>query len=418
MPRGPLSSVMHYFRRLPSTPTAGELTDGELLQHFVDRQEEEAFEALLQRHGPLVLGVCRRVLHDADAADDAFQATFLVLVRKAGSIGKRESVGSWLYGVAHRTALKARAEAARRHALERKACEMPTVEPIADMAWYELRPVLDEELSRLPEKYRAPVVLCYLQGKTNTEAARLLGWTKGTVSGRLARARDLLRQRLTRRGLTLSAGLFVTALAQNTVQAAVPTQLAGSTLHAAAVVSGGTLPAAGVLPAPVAALTQGVLRAMFVTKLKVAATALLAVCVLGAGAGMAAHQVLISVHGDGSESQPQSDQELLQGTWHVVSDEAEGEAMPAGLAQTFRRSFIFTADKVALKAGNQMNDGVYKLDTTKKPKEIDLVVGDDTRLGIYQLEGKTLRLCLHAKERPTAFATTKGSRLSLLVLER
>src|SRR5262249_46510385 len=154
--------------------------------------------------------VCRRVLASAGDADDAFQATFLVLVRKARSIAKRDSVASWLHGVAHRVALDARAAAARRRAHERRGAAMPTEEMPPDGTRAEVRQVLDEELGRLPEKYRAPLVLCYLEGKTNDEAAGQLGCTRGTVAGRLSRARDLLRGRLARRGVTLTAAAVAT----------------------------------------------------------------------------------------------------------------------------------------------------------------------------------------------------------------
>src|SRR5438067_7096191 len=201
-PRGPVSQ-----------PADG--SDAHLLGRFVQHRDEEAFATLMGRHGPMVLGICRRVLRDQQDAGDVFQATFLVLVRKAASLGRPESLGNWLYGVAYRIALQARAGAARWRALERQVANVPAPEPVDEKVWDELRPLLDEEINRLPEKYRAPVVLCYLEGKTYAEAARLLGWTKGTVSGRLARARDLLRPRLARRGLALAAGGVAVLLAQH-----------------------------------------------------------------------------------------------------------------------------------------------------------------------------------------------------------
>src|SRR5262249_49644610 len=153
--------------------------------------------ALLQRHGPMVLGVCRRVVGDSHAAEDAFQATFLVLARRAAAIRKQESVGSWLFGVAQRIAMQARAPAAAQRERERQAATMPRSEPLDELTWQELRAVLDEEVGRLPEKYRAAVVLCHLEGKTYEQAARELGCPKSTLAKRVGKAHELLRGRLT-----------------------------------------------------------------------------------------------------------------------------------------------------------------------------------------------------------------------------
>jgi RNA polymerase sigma factor (sigma-70 family) len=265
MPAGELNTVLRYLHQVAALRSSGEVSDGALLERFAARGEEAAFEALLGRHGPMVLGTVRRVLGDAHDAEDAFQATFLVLVRSARSVGKAGSVGSWLHGVAHRTALKALAARAARRKHERRVAVMANNGPEA--AWGELRQVLDEEVGRLPEACRGPFVLCYLEGKTYDEAARLLGCPKGTVSTRLTRARELLRARLTRRGLALSAGLLTTALSQNAAPA-VPPALTSATLSAAA---------AAAAPPQVAALAEGVLRAMLVSKCKVATAVLLAV---------------------------------------------------------------------------------------------------------------------------------------------
>src|SRR5262245_37708928 len=175
------------------TPPEG---DGPLLARFVACRDEAAFAALVRRHGPLVLGVCRRVLRHAQDAEDAFQATFLVLVRKAASIVPRERGANWIYGVAHQTALKARATAARRKGRERQVTGMPEPAVAEQDHWRDLQPLLDEELSRLPDKYRSVIVLCDLEGKSRKETARQLGCPEGTVAGRLARARAMLAKRL------------------------------------------------------------------------------------------------------------------------------------------------------------------------------------------------------------------------------
>jgi RNA polymerase sigma factor (sigma-70 family) len=289
MARGQLTPVLRFLRAL-APAHGGDTPDAELLGRFATRRDADAFTALLRRHGPMVLGVCRRLLSDAHDAEDAFQATFLVLVRRAHSLGTPELLGNWLYGVASRIALKAKADAARRRTRERRLTEGAAAESAPDLAWADLRPVLDEEVSRLPARYRAPFVLCYLDGKTNEEAARLLGCPKGTVLSRLAWARRRLRARLTRRGVTLSATLFAAALAPGETLAAVPQALMSSTVRAALLGAAGRAAAAGVISLEVAALTKGVLKAMLLGKLKLAVLFLLAVGLVAAGTGLLAHR--------------------------------------------------------------------------------------------------------------------------------
>jgi RNA polymerase sigma factor (sigma-70 family) len=232
--------------RHESTSPAAELSDEILLERFLtgERLEsQEAFQALVVRHGPMVLGICRHVLNQDHDAEDAFQATFLVLARKGGSIRNRKVLSGWLHEVAYRIAVKSRASTVRRRTLERQGIAMlpPAVEPNNQdekAGWNELRPVLHEEVNRLPEKYRIPVILSYMEGKTNEEVAELLQWPVGTVKGRLSRARDLLRSRLTRRGLALSAAFLVTALSQGRVFAeVVPAELVKKTVRLAITLS-------------------------------------------------------------------------------------------------------------------------------------------------------------------------------------
>jgi HlyD family secretion protein len=190
----------------------GSLTDDRLVERFLEQQDQAAFELLVWRHGPMVLRVCRRVLRNSHSAEDAFQAVFLTLATKAEAIGKRESVGNWLYKVAFRIALRARDGSTRRATRERPLADSlvadQTGNPAEAAAWRELGPLLDAEVNRLPEKYRAAFILCCMQGKTNEEAATELGCPKGTVLSRLARARERLRERLNRRGLALSGAVF------------------------------------------------------------------------------------------------------------------------------------------------------------------------------------------------------------------
>src|SRR5262245_42697302 len=195
MNNGRLGTFLRQLRRVTAPKAAGGLSDAELLERWLTQHDQAAFEVLVWRYGPLVLGVCRRLLRDGDA-EDAFQATFLALVRKAASIGRRERVGSWLYKVAYRVALRA----ARTVRTAPPLPEVPVAGGEAEVMWRDLRAVLDEEVNRLPEKYRTAFVLCHLQGLTNAEAARALGCPLGTVLSRLSWARERLRQRLTRRG--------------------------------------------------------------------------------------------------------------------------------------------------------------------------------------------------------------------------
>jgi RNA polymerase sigma factor (sigma-70 family) len=271
-----LGKVLDHVRQALRRPSGG-VTDSDLLARFVATRDEEAFAALVERHGPLVLGVCRRVLGNYHDAEDAFQAAFLVLATRARAVAKRDSVGSWLYVVAYRTALEARSANARRRARERQVEHLPhpEVAPAEPQDW---RPLLDQELSRLPDKYRAPVVLCDLEGKTYQEAACLLGVAVGTLSSRLAAARKRLAGRLARTGLALSGGALAAALPQGAT-GQVPAALVSSTARAAALVAAGHLAA---VATPAAVLSRGVLKAMFMTKLKVA-LALVLVVALGAG---------------------------------------------------------------------------------------------------------------------------------------
>src|SRR6516225_7843406 len=211
------------------------LTDAQLLERFAAQRDEEAFEAILYRHGPLVFGVCRRLLPDLHDVEDAFQATFLILTRKAAGISQRALLGNWLYGVAYKVAAKARMTALRRRGRETPQADLAVLPDGEHAVEPDLAPLLHEELQRLPDRYRGPVVLCYLQGKTNAEAADQLHWPVGTVKSRLNRARELLRKRLARRGVVLTAGL----LAAHTLTAPAPAALLEGTFRAALLFAAG-----------------------------------------------------------------------------------------------------------------------------------------------------------------------------------
>ncbi|HYV38794.1 MAG TPA: RNA polymerase sigma factor, partial [Gemmataceae bacterium] len=207
--------------------------DRELLRDFIENHTEAAFAAILDRHGPMVLGLCRRQLGDAHLAEDVLQATFLVLARKARSIRRRESLASWLYGVATRLSRQARLAEAARSKRERQAASEHGQSSAGDPVWDDLLRVLDEELQRLPERYRQPLLLCYLEGRTQDEAAKHLGWSLITLRRRLEKGRDLLRTRMTTRGATLGAGLFAGFLAPSIVSAALKSELRRAVVTAA-----------------------------------------------------------------------------------------------------------------------------------------------------------------------------------------
>jgi len=282
-----VNAAVRYLRTLFDKGASAALSDGQLLERYVAQGEESLLEALVLRHGPMVWGVCRRVLGDHHDAEEAFQATFLVLTRRAASVMPREKVGNWLYGVAYQTARKARATRARRRMRESDAPDAPEPVAAARGGQDDLAEVLDHELNRLPDKYRTPVILCELEGKSHGEAAERLGWPIGTVSGRLSRARAILAKRLTRRGLLPAGGSLAVVLALNpeSAPAGVSASLLSSTMETARLFADGQ--AVTVVSARVIALTREVLKAMYLSKIKktfgIAAAALLALTLTGAG---------------------------------------------------------------------------------------------------------------------------------------
>ena len=299
----PNGTAMRQLTTLFTVGVTGELSDGQLLERFatlVGEAADLAFGALVERHGPMVLRACRSVLRDEHAAHDAFQATFLVLARKARSLWVRDSLGPWLHSVAFRVARRADSSSERRRKHERRWGER------AARMWAgggggddgELREAIHEEIERLPERYRAPVVLCDLEGRTHEQAARLLGWPVGTVKSRQSRGRDRLRSRLIRRGLAPSAALGAW-LGDEAIDASVASALTNSMAHTATRVATGPVALeAGAVSARVAALTKEVLMGFALEKLKVAALALLAITVAMVGAGGLAARVSDDPPGD------------------------------------------------------------------------------------------------------------------------
>jgi RNA polymerase sigma-70 factor (ECF subfamily) len=429
---GALATFLQNLRCSVCRPDGSVLTDGELLECFIARKDEAAFEALVRIHGPMVLGVCRRVAGNEEDAEDAFQATFLVLVRRAASIRPRGMVGNWLYGVANNTALKAKAMSDRRRAKEREAAARPSPDvPPPDGS--QLRAVLDHELRALPDKYRAPVVLCDLEGVSIREASRQLGCPPGTVGTRLARGRRILAARLTRRGLACSSGLIAAALSETAAAAWVPAPLVGSTVKAAALVAVGRAAAGGVVRPEVAAITQGVLRAMLWTKLTTIAGGVFAATLTAVVVGVAADRPAVGgagptqpagpVFAAAADDKPKADNDKLDGSWVAESREHGGKKMSEELVRKCK--VVISGDKITLVGltnGSKEDgiEGTFKLDPAGKPKAIDIRFPDWVDVvGIYELDGDSLKLCIvesAGNNRPTEFKGT-GKRF-LMVLKR
>lgn len=284
MPRGNDRAVTHHLHRLFTHGSVAGLSSEQLLERFLSRRDESAFAALVARHGPMVLGVCRRHLSDSHDVEDAFQATFLVLVRKAASLRERQLLDHWLYAVAYRIAVRARARGNRIRSRELIDVELEAEDGVAWSELGDLKEVIDREVSRLPLKFRAPVVLCYFEGRSNEEAANQLGCPVGTIRSRLARARERLRTRLSRLGFGPSPALLEAVLSPAEASAFVSRSLLESTvLHASAFATRNASAYAAV-PCSVLTLSEGVLSTMFLTKLKLSAAGVLLFGVLAAGA--------------------------------------------------------------------------------------------------------------------------------------
>ena len=287
MAKAAMSPILQTILSMVDDQRVKELCDRELLRRFVVEHDEGAFQTILHRHGPVVFNVCRIMLANQADAEDAFQATFLVFARKAVGIRKATSLGSWLYGVAYRIALKSQAEFAKR---KKHECLVPTrefVESADDLTWRDVKAVIHRELNGLPERYRAILVLCYLEGKTQDEVAHQLKLPKGTLKGRLERGRELLRARLVRRGFGPAAVLVASGWSA-TESAAMPLTLVESTARMVASLAA-ERGVSGFVSAKVVALTEGVVKAMFITKLRTMIVMLLALGMVGSGIGVRAY---------------------------------------------------------------------------------------------------------------------------------
>jgi RNA polymerase sigma factor (sigma-70 family) len=358
--------------------------DAALLERFASQRDEAAFAALVRRYGPAVMGVCRSILGDEHAAEDAFQATFLVLARRAGSLRNPAKLGAWLNGVARKAARKARAQNLRRIARERSAAVPEATAMAFEPEMAEVPAVVDEELQRLPDEYRQPVVLCCVEGRTTSEAALALGWPRGTVGTRLARARALLRSRLTRRGVVLSVPVS-TALADATARAAVSFASRRA--------------ADGMVPASAAALADSVLQGMLMTKIEVGLAVVLTAGVIAVGGSR------LAARGPGDEppraaettaaNNPNDDR--LLGFWVLTDAAVNGESSPTLTDALNGTQWQILKDwtSVIARDGSRV-DYNSTIDPSKDPKQIDLKPQKPgqgrTINGIYVREGETLKV--------------------------
>jgi RNA polymerase sigma factor (sigma-70 family) len=377
-------------------------TDRQLLERFVADADEDAFAKLVYRHGPMVLGVCRQILRRENDAEDAFQATFLVLSRKADTIRGAEALPNWLYGVARRLATRSKVAIARRHAREVPLVELPTPQRAPATDFEELAPVLHEEIGRLPDKYRIPFVLCYLDGKTNEEAARQLGCPSGTVFSRLARAREQLRGRLRRRGVVITSSVFITTLStlSQEASATAPPQLATTTVRRAIRFASGKPSGAAKIPNEIRELAEWGVRSFPSRRLQVAVAVAVLLGLFALIGG------LVLVLRGGAEK---SIAEQLQGTWRMKSMVINGVPAPPLFLQT---TLTFQGNRMTLAQAT----GTFRIDADKNPMHIDWVRPDGTSRGILELRENTLTIAVGLDARPADLAP--GPRNSIMVFER
>jgi RNA polymerase sigma factor (sigma-70 family) len=419
--------VLRFIRKIAVREQFARLADGELLKRFVESRDEEAFAVIVRRHGLMVLRVCLQLLGNEHDAEDAFQATFLVLAGKAASVKKQESVGSWLFGVASHAAADLKRKHARRRSHETQARQGSVTDPLSVITLREAQTILNEELARLPEKYRAPLVLCSLEGLTKDEAARQLGMPSGKLKDRLEQARKRLRVRLASRGLTLSGAFVASVFSEQLSTAAIPAGLLNSTVQAATSVAAGSA-VGSVVSAKVAILAEGVLKTMLLCKLKNGLTLLIVAGMFACGVGALTYSVLAeSKPTDQHAEKQRTDKDKIQGTWFLVSAVVEGEDRTNGIEKEAHKR-IFKGDEFTIERADQPGNHVkvqYQIDADKKPKTIDMVPGDGPDKGktvpaIYKIAGDALTICEGdvGRNRPTEFSSTAENGWILLVFKR
>jgi RNA polymerase sigma factor (sigma-70 family) len=417
--RGRFADVEGAMQDVAGPSSQSEPTDERLLRDYVASQDAGAFAAIMRRHGGMVSGVCRLVLGREQDVEDAFQATFLVLLRKAPSLSRPNLLGNWLYGVAYRISSKIRSANIRQRTREAPMVDLPAPDANDDTSWRDLRPVFDDELRRLPQRYRRPIVLFYLEGKSAGEVATALGLPRGTVLSQLARGREQLRIRLSRRNLALSVGVFASLLERTaSCDAAVPDRLLDLGMQ--------TLPASGAgVSAQARLLAQQVLKDMLRRRLWTIGSPLFA-ALLAPWVGFLSYGPVrvppvavapVAV----VQAEARSDLDGLQGDWQVVAVEQGGRVLP-------KDQFPFTSlkirdDTIVHEGGpHHLLKARFRLHPEQQPKALDMEsegYHGDIYHAIYALEGDTLTICRpDDATRPTEFASSPGSNVLLYTAKR
>lgn len=398
----------------------GEANDALLLQDYLARGDPRAFAALVQRHSPLVWGVCRRLLDHEQDAEDALQATFVVLMRRARSLTRPHLLGNWLYGVAYRVASKIRSANARKRARESPMADPPAPESDDELLRGELRSVLDDELQQLPRRYRRPLVLFYLEGRSAEDVASILGCPKGTILSQLARGRERLRGRLLRRGITLSAGLLAGFLSGVTsTEAALPQTILDWSLR---LQSGSALAEAiqQSISTQAKLVSQQVLKEMLALKLQLIGV-IVVTGLLSVGIGTVVYRSLTSTPVAVPQAISRSDVDELQGTWDVTEVSYAGGLLPAKrfpFARLRIRGDTFTQEGADGKL--EMS---FRIDSGRNPKTMDMETREfhrETYHAIYDLNGDTLRICRREadQDRPTTFVSARNTGIFLITAKR
>jgi RNA polymerase sigma factor (sigma-70 family) len=422
MSKTSLSTFLHHLKRGMVAETLSDAGDPQLVEQFLADRDEAAFEALIRRHGPMIMSVCSRIVHNHADAEDAFQATFLVLAKNLRTVRKQASFASWLHGVARRIALKARAQANTRRQYEQRV-PLRESSGAEDITGKELRSVFDEELTRLPDKWRLPLILCYLEGRTQEEAAKQLGWSKNTLRRRLDEARARLGGRLRARDAAWPAAFTAVLVSDMVSSAALRPKLIGATVEAVASISANVAPATAVVSTNVAALSEGVFHIMTLTRLSTFGVVILVLATAGVVAGglaqsrPALERNVTAGEADTSRREPeqsaapdkaQADLLEMRGTWSVATTETSvqnGELLPPKEVKVI---FVISGDKLIMLGQDGFIDQEWtlKLDPAQKPKAVD---GTNAGLGgafpgIYELTGDTLKINFsYERVRPTSF---------------